>query len=206
MTTRLKQPKPEKTLIFLKIERSFRKFLEEKGYLIKEIPADGNCLFRSIAHQLAGDDCNHNFYRSLAVVHMKARKSHFEGFIYDFGFDGTFEEYLNSMAEDGEWGGQNELVALSTVLNCKIILLKETKETIVVNTSQNNNDTKTLHLAFYQKKSHYFSLVKNDQRNEPHISAAEEIEARKKILVKTNDQSSSKLRTKYANKNSNHEK
>lgn len=73
---------------------------------------DGNCLFRSLADQLEGNEKLHRKYRQDAIDHIEANKDNFAPFIED---DETIEQYLSDMVKDGIWGGQIELTALSAV-------------------------------------------------------------------------------------------
>lgn len=71
---------------------------------------DGNCLFRTIADQLEGNEKLHSKYRQEAVAYMEQNKDFFSAFIED---DETIDQYLGDIQKDGVWGGQLELTALS---------------------------------------------------------------------------------------------
>lgn len=73
---------------------------------------DGNCLFRSVADQLEGNEKLHRKYRQDAIDHITAHQDDFSPFIED---DETIDQYLSDMQKDGTWGGQIELTALSAV-------------------------------------------------------------------------------------------
>lgn len=99
----MKQPRKNTNL------KDFYKFqdqLEYNNLAMQEVQADGNCLFRAIADQLAGDQNNHDVYRQSIVEYIIKCKDDFAPFIED---DVDFETYVEQMKEDGEWGGQIEL-------------------------------------------------------------------------------------------------
>lgn len=64
--------------------------------------ADGNCLFRSIADQLDGNEKLHMKYRQEAVKFIESHKEDFAPFIED---DETIDQYLADLSRDGAWGG-----------------------------------------------------------------------------------------------------
>lgn len=68
--------------------QNLNKELEPLGLQVKLIKGDGNCLFRSVADQLDGDQSKHNIYRQKTVQFITSQKEMFEPFIYDE----TFEE------------------------------------------------------------------------------------------------------------------
>ena len=76
------------------------------GLKIREMSADGNCLFRAIADQLEGNEKLHRNYREASATHIEERKEGFQPFIDD---DETFEEFINDLREDATWGGQIEI-------------------------------------------------------------------------------------------------
>eukprot|EP00941_MAST-03F_sp_MAST-3F-sp1_P002994 g2994.t1 len=69
----------------------YRNALEARGLRIQPVEGDGNCLFRSIAHQIYGDDEKPSAGSSGAVAHqtvrrtcmdyMETQRSHFEPFV-----------------------------------------------------------------------------------------------------------------------------
>jgi len=63
--------------------------LQEQEYSTQKIRMDGNCLFKSVAHQLTDTDQYYAIYRELAVAHIKSNESTFKGFIGE-EFDGGF--------------------------------------------------------------------------------------------------------------------
>jgi OTU domain-containing protein 3 len=67
---------------------------------------DGNCLFRSVADQIEGNENNHYFYRTSAIDYMEENQDHFKFFIED---DRSFEDYIKEMKKDGIWGGNLEI-------------------------------------------------------------------------------------------------
>lgn len=86
-------------------------------YTIKEILADGNCLFRSISDQLY-NDCGqkHLDVRNEICDYIEAHENEFSVFLVldeeeDDEDAADFESYVQGMREDGEWGGNLELVA-----------------------------------------------------------------------------------------------
>jgi len=59
--------------IKLAAKRFYQK-LQEQGYSIQKIRMDGNCLFRSVAHQLTDTDQYYAIYRELVVAHIKSNE------------------------------------------------------------------------------------------------------------------------------------
>ncbi|UKJ90740.2 ubiquitinyl hydrolase 1 [Theileria orientalis] len=108
--------------------------LAELGFKIHAIQPDGNCLFKSIEHQLkfykeSGLDVRCYSYkqlRQLSVDYLRDHKDDFKHFVANFSgdtqsdADGLFDSYCSKMEKDGEWGSEIELQALSQLLACRI--------------------------------------------------------------------------------------
>ena len=79
--------------------------------------ADGNCLFRSISHQIYNDyGTRHEKVRSELCDYLEANEEEFKVFLI-LDDDDTdicnFKDYVSRMREDGEWGGDVEIVCAS---------------------------------------------------------------------------------------------
>mmetsp|Transcript_30335 Transcript_30335/g.65003 ORF Transcript_30335/g.65003 Transcript_30335/m.65003 type:complete len:354 (-) Transcript_30335:29-1090(-) len=100
-------------------DTQFRKTLLNQGYTINEISSDGNCLFRSLSDQLHHDSGSSHFQiRDDICNHLSKNKEEFSMFLLMEDSDEdvmNFEEYVENMRRDGEWGGNVELVAASRV-------------------------------------------------------------------------------------------
>jgi hypothetical protein len=95
---------------------SFRKTLLSNGsFSINEMSADGNCCFRSLSDQLYGDYGNrHDIIRQEVCGFLEENKDEFAVFLLlDEGDEDVcdLDTYVGKMKEDGEWGGNVELVA-----------------------------------------------------------------------------------------------
>ena len=73
------------------------------GLRLKEVSPDGNCLFRSIADQVEGNEKLHRKYRCDAIEYMEANQEDFIPFMED---DEKIDQYLANMMRDSIWGGQ----------------------------------------------------------------------------------------------------
>jgi hypothetical protein len=82
---------------------------------IMDMDADGNCLFRALSDQLYWDfGSTHADIRSDISDYLEAFEADFSAFLVldDEDEDATdFETYIYNMRQDGEWGGNLELVA-----------------------------------------------------------------------------------------------
>ena len=97
-------------------------FYTDGSRTIIDIEADGNCLFRAISDQLYHDfGNNHAEIRDEICNYISAHKEYFAVFLVlddkdaantDDGEDAAdFESYVESMRQDGDWGGHLELQA-----------------------------------------------------------------------------------------------
>lgn len=100
------------------LNQSIRQQLRERGLLIYDMAADGNCLFRSMWDQLDGtsDTEDHRKLRSVIMDKIEEEKDFFSLFIED---DEPFEDYMRRMRNDG-WGGNVEMQACSVLFKCNI--------------------------------------------------------------------------------------
>jgi len=148
----------------------FREYLKTQGFLLIDIAMDGNCMFRSIAHQLDNNVEEHFKYREMAVEHIAKNKEHFELFM-EGEDEGKYQAYIYSMSKVGVWGGDIELAALSEALNVQFYIIKETHEIINIG----NPEADTVYLAYSQRKSHYMSIVKIHEQHKPLLKSSQEI-------------------------------
>lgn len=103
-STRRQQPKPL--------------FQNSTPSSIARITGDGNCLFRSVAYSLAGCDDEHHAVRRSVVEFEKKFGNHLRE-LQRFS-KADWEEHVNKMASDGEWGTETELLALAALLDVEI--------------------------------------------------------------------------------------
>jgi hypothetical protein len=90
---------------------------------IVDMNADGNCLFRAVSDQLFWDyGNNHDQVRADVCDFMADNEDDFAVFLVlddddaDEEEDATdFESYVENMRQDGEWGGNLELVAAARI-------------------------------------------------------------------------------------------
>lgn len=85
------------------------------GLALHEIPADGHCLYRSLAHllQAQGDvSCDYATCRCEIANHMRAHAADFVPFLAETGA-ADLPSYCEQVEGSSEWGGQLEITALA---------------------------------------------------------------------------------------------
>ncbi|KAH0483937.1 MAG: uncharacterized protein KVP18_004189 [Porospora cf. gigantea A] len=97
--------------------------LAERGLDIHSVPGDGNCLFRSVAHQLGlrGQAMTHSQLRKLAVAEMRRDHTWFAAVLPASVEEFTsLDDYVTALETTSAWGGEPELVALCRRLELPI--------------------------------------------------------------------------------------
>jgi hypothetical protein len=72
---------------------------------------DGNCLFRSFAHQIYGDAEQHDQVRQACYDYMEMEEAHFAPFVEDE--TRTLQEYIALQRKQQKWGDHPEIMAMS---------------------------------------------------------------------------------------------
>jgi regulator of replication initiation timing len=143
----------------------FNEWLKPKDIYMRDVDGDGNCLFRSIADQIDGDESVHRQYRDMAVKQLTDNKDFYKLF---FDENEDFDKYLKEMTDNGTWGGHFELVALSAVLGVNFCLhMKDAEPYLITSGAKYNKAIRMYHLG-YHIDNHYSSVRKiGDETKEP---------------------------------------
>lgn len=118
---------------------------------IIDIPGDGNCLYHCIAKSL---DISYENVRSSAIYELKRNKSEYIHFL-ESEFE-SFDEYCNRHSQDGEWGDNLMIHAISKSLHANISIHSKNKRMprVDFHTCLKKD---AIHLLFY--RNHYDLLV-----------------------------------------------
>lgn len=132
-------------------------------YSTKWIAGDGNCLFRAFAR--AYGDIDHRTARNRAVAHMRSNFARYEPFYSDDDHEiayGDFGNYLNAMANDGEYGDQLVLQALSEYYHVAIrVLRRGDLDDYVWSETGTGNGERMIKLYYFDR--HYENLIAHDE-------------------------------------------
>lgn len=132
---------------------------------VREMPADGSCLFEAVSDQLrlVGEPVQSaSELRKCAVTYMRDHRDEFMAFYVSDEADGdgndTFDDYCTKMASTDAWGGQLELVALSRALNVQISVVSANAPDAIVG-DHGPVLRLTFHTHFLAMGNHYNSAV-----------------------------------------------
>lgn len=139
--------------------------LEGMGLRLREVSADGHCMFRAVALQVKQrnpeTELTHKELRRAAVAHMRERADDFAPFFAPEKEDDTFEAYLERMEGTAEWGGQMELRALSEVLHAPIKVVSAHSPPLLVGDEASAADPFVLcHHQHYLTLGQHYNSVK----------------------------------------------
>ena len=82
---------------------------------IKKILGDGNCLFRSLALILYGDEMCHGIMRELLANFLSQNRKYFQPYV-----DGQMVEYIAKVKQTRVWGTAVELLAAATLFGIPV--------------------------------------------------------------------------------------
>lgn len=130
-----------------------------RGFVVHKQGADGNCLFRSFAHQVCGSSNEHLTLREACATWIAARAHRYGAFI---DHDGPFEDYLQVIRRPGEWVGHIEIQALADKYKCVVEIYDygshTLRHTLVGTGASFNSCVVRLEYADEQGAEHYNSL------------------------------------------------
>ncbi len=117
---------------------------------IKDVAADGHCLYRAIADQSAS---TYTEVRKTCAAYMEAHASDFAPFIEDE----SFGDHCAKVRSSAEWGGQPELLALARALNRPIVVYSRDSAPLRMGESDGEELVVTYHRDYYALGEHYNS-------------------------------------------------
>ncbi|KAI3747223.1 hypothetical protein L6452_09675 [Arctium lappa] len=124
-----------------------------KGFEVKKMLEDGNCLFRAVADQVYGDSEAYDLARQMCIDYMERERDHFSQFITE-----GFTCYCKRKRRDKVYGNNVEIQALSEMYNRPIHIYSYSNEPINIFHGSYNTDTPPIRLS-YHHGNHYNSLV-----------------------------------------------
>ncbi|XP_020490952.1 OTU domain-containing protein 3 [Labrus bergylta] len=98
---------------------SFSNQLQALGLRLREVPGDGNCLFRALGDQLEGHSRGHLRLRQETVQYMMSHRQDFEPFVED---DVPFTQHLSNLSQPGTFAGNDAIVAFARSQQVKVVI------------------------------------------------------------------------------------
>lgn len=157
---------------------SFSNQLKALGLKLREVPGDGNCLFRALGDQLEGHSRGHIRLRQETVQYMMSHRQDFEPFVED---DVPFSKHVSDLAEPGTFAGNDAIVAFARSQQVKVVIHQLNAPLWEINGSE-KDQCQELHIA-YRYGDHYDSVR--------HITDNSETPARLRIANLNNTRQSS---------------
>ncbi|NWW57107.1 OTUD3 protein, partial [Ifrita kowaldi] len=137
--------------------------LRALGLKLREVPGDGNCLFRALGDQLEGHSRNHLRHRQDTVEYMVRQRGDFEPFVED---DVPFDKHVANLAKPGTFAGNDAIVAFARN-NQMNVVIHQLNAPLWQIRGTDRSDARELHIA-YQHGEHYDSVRRiNDDSEAP---------------------------------------
>lgn len=146
--------------------RRYTSALASQGLTIVRMEGDGNCLFRSVSHQVYGEDRFHALVRAKCVDYMENDASFFSQFVE--GGQESFARYLAAKRLNSCWGDDPEIQAMSEIYQRPIEIwaydgVQGAKRLRTFHEITDGKDRNAIRLSFYGG-GHYDSIVAADHR------------------------------------------
>ncbi|XP_042217822.1 OTU domain-containing protein 3-like [Homarus americanus] len=133
---------------------SLKQQLVAMGLTLREIPGDGNCLFRALGDQLDGTPNTHQKHRQDVVAYMRQNRNDFEPFVED---DVPFERHLSNLAELGTYGGNDCIVAFARLHEVVVVIHQLNAPLWQICGREGKKNMAELHIS-YHNGDHYNSV------------------------------------------------
>ncbi|NWH89272.1 OTUD3 protein, partial [Aegithalos caudatus] len=127
--------------------------LRALGLKLREVPGDGNCLFRALGDQLEGHSRNHLRHRQETVEFMVRQREDFEPFVED---DVPFDKHVANLAKPGTFAGNDAIVAFARN-NQMNVVIHQLNAPLWQIRGTDRSDARELHIA-YRYGEHYDSV------------------------------------------------
>ncbi|KAK4255262.1 hypothetical protein QN277_008280 [Acacia crassicarpa] len=124
-----------------------------KGYEVKRMMQDGNCLFRAVADQVYGDSEVYDLVRQMCIDYMERERDHFSQFVTE-----GFTSYCKRKRRDKVYGNNVEIQSMCEMYNRPIHIYSYTIEPINIFQGSYGTDTPPIRLS-YHHGNHYNSLI-----------------------------------------------
>ena len=125
--------------------------LVEINRRIKDVAADGHCLYRAIADQ---SDSTYTEVRKTCAAFMESHEGDFAPFIEDE----SFGDHCAKVRSSAEWGGQPELLALARALERPIVVYSRDSAPLRMGEGMTGEElVVTYHRDYYALGEHYNS-------------------------------------------------
>jgi len=126
---------------------------------LNPVAEDGNCLFTAIADQLSNNDDLKEYPGLLRLLAMDEIRDSSGGYEFE-GLDK--EAYIAKYREDSEYGGDNEINALSKVLNrpIKVFNFKDDGTIGIIDTTNNQSGRAPINLFYYGEDFKHYDSVR----------------------------------------------
>jgi hypothetical protein len=162
-------------------DRLLRAGLLEFGMRVVTCEADGNCLFRAVAHQMYASEAQHAQVRRQAVEYMREHEDRFV-FLVDPPTSNEFRNYLAKREQPvvngrGEWGDHAEIVVMEELFDRPIEIFStqdgpsKPRKTHLDGELPAEMEHVTPIRIHYQGGNHYNSRAQNGPRR-PRVRAA----------------------------------
>lgn len=142
---------------------SFTNQLQVLGLRLREVPGDGNCLFRALGDQLEGHSRNHLKHRQETADYMIRHRNDFEPFVED---DVPFGKHVDNLAQPGTFAGNDAIVAFARNNQVNVVIHQLNNPLWHIRGSDKSG-ARELHIA-YRYGEHYDSVRRiNDNAETP---------------------------------------
>ncbi|XP_033943493.1 OTU domain-containing protein 3 isoform X1 [Pseudochaenichthys georgianus] len=140
---------------------SFSNQLQALGLKLREVPGDGNCLFRALGDQLEGHSRGHLQLRQETVQYMMSHRQDFEPFVED---EVPFSQHLSNLSQAGTFAGNDAIVAFARSQQVKVVIHQLNAPLWEINGAE-KQACRELHIA-YRYGDHYDSVRRTGDNSE----------------------------------------
>ena len=98
-------------------EEAMRRALKALDLTLREVKADGHCLYRAVAEQVdeMKEESRYGEVRTMCKDEMLKNREEYEAFV-EMEEAGSYEKYCEKVGSTAEWGGHVEMLAIARAL------------------------------------------------------------------------------------------